>query len=105
MAKTICDYLSKNSQMRPGERISPDSKRLLSRAMQKRNKSADVKRIRIHDLRHSHVGPLIDMGFSAVAIADRMGHESSDITFRYVHLFPNVQEDMANAMDNERVRY
>ena len=30
-----------------------------------------MKRIRIHDLRHSHISLLIDMGFSAVAIADR----------------------------------
>ena len=34
--------------------------------------------IRIHDLRHSHISLLIDMGFSAVAIADRVGHESNN---------------------------
>ena len=61
-----------------------------------------VKRIRIHDLRHSHVSLLIDMGFSALAIAERMGHEATDITFRYAHLFPNVQEDMATALDRTR---
>lgn len=102
LAETIRDYLSKNPQIGPGERMFPVSKSLLSRAMQKGSKKAGVKRIRIHDLRHSHVSLLIDMGFSAVAIADRMGHESSDITFRYAHLFPNVQEDMANTLDNER---
>lgn len=70
--------------------------------MKRGSEKAGVKRIRIHDLRHSHVSLLIDMGFSAVAIADRMGHESSDITFRYAHLFPNIQDDMANELDNER---
>ncbi len=35
------------------------------------------KRIRVHDLRHSHVSLLIEMGFSIVAIADRVGHEST----------------------------
>ena len=74
----------------------------LSRVMKRGSEKAGVKRIRIHDLRHSHVSLLIDMGFSAVAIADRMGHESSDITFRYAHLFPNIQDDMANELDNER---
>lgn len=53
-----------------------------------------VKRIRVHDLRHSHVSLLINMGFTALAIADRMGHEATDITFRYAHMFPNVQDDM-----------
>ena len=47
-------------------------------------------------------GLLIDKGFTALAIAERMGHEATDITFRYAHLFPTVQEDMANALDDER---
>ena len=38
-------------------------------------KEAGIKRVRIHDLRHSHISLLIEMGFSAVAIADRVGHE------------------------------
>lgn len=63
---------------------------------------AGVKRIRVHDLRHSHVSLLINMGFNALAVADRMGHESTDITFRYAHLFPNVQEDMDDALENGR---
>ena len=52
-----------------------------------------MKRIRIHDLRHSHISLLIDMGFSAVAIADRVGHESIEITYRYAHLFPSKQTE------------
>ena len=62
-------------------------------------KAAGVKRIRIHDLRHSHISLLIDMGFSAVAIADRVGHESIEITFRYAHLFPSKQKEMASRLD------
>ncbi len=45
-------------------------------------KEAGVPRIRIHDIRHSAVSLLIDMGFSATAIADRVGHESIDITLQ-----------------------
>ena len=62
-------------------------------------KKLGLKRIRIHDLRHSHVSLLIDMGYNAVAIAERMGHESIDITYRYAHLFPTVQSDMANKLN------
>ena len=61
-----------------------------------------MKRIRIHDLRHSHISLLIDMGFSAVAIADRVGHESLEITYRYAHLFPSTQTEMADKLDFER---
>lgn len=74
--------------MEPDDRIFPISKAYLHHEMNRGAKAAGVKRIRIHDLRHSHVSLLIEMGFSAVAIAERVGHESIDITYRYAHLFP-----------------
>ena len=52
-------------------------------------------------MRHSHVSLLINMGFSALAIGNRVGHESEKITYRYAHLFPSVQDDMAEALDEE----
>ena len=45
---------------------------------------------------------LIDMGFSAIAIADRVGHESIDITYNYAHLFPSKQTEMAARLNMER---
>ena len=56
----------------------------------------------IHDIRHSAVSLLIDMGFSATAIADRVGHESIDITYNYAHLFPSKQAEMADKLNMER---
>ena len=44
---------------------------------------------------------MIDMGFSALAIAERVGHESIDITYRYAHLFPTRQTEMADKLDLE----
>ena len=71
--------------------------------MEKGCEESGVKVIRVHDLRHSHVSLLIDMGFSALAIAERVGHESIDITYRYAHLFPTRQSEMANKLNNERI--
>ena len=64
--------------------------------------SSGVKRIRLHDLRHSYVSLLIEIGFSALVIADRVGHESIDITYKYAHLFPSKQKEMAQRLDIER---
>ena len=64
-------------------------------------RASGVKRIRVHDLRHSHVSLLINMGFSAVAIGNRVGHESEKITYRYAHMFPTVQTEMAEKLDEE----
>lgn len=82
------------------DRIFTVTKSYLHHEMDRGAKAAGVKRIRIHDLRHSHISLLIDMGFSAVAIADRVGHESIEITYRYAHLFPFKQKEMANRLDD-----
>lgn len=82
------------------DRIFTVTKSYLHHEMDRGAKAAGVKRIRIHDLRHSHISLRIDMGFSAVAIADRVGHESIEITYRYAHLFPSKQKEMANRLDD-----
>ena len=85
-----------------GERVFTHTKYYLGHEMRRGCKETGVKRIRIHDLRHSHVSLLIEMGFSVLAIAERMGHESIDITYRYAHLFPSVQSDIASSLNDVR---
>lgn len=70
------------------DRVFPVTKSYLHKEMRRGCKATGVKVIRIHDLRHSHVSLLISLGFSAVAIGNRVGHESIDITLRYAHMFP-----------------
>lgn len=84
------------------DRIFPISKSYLHHEMDRGTKAAGVKRIPIHSIRHSHISLLIDLGFSAVAIANRVGHESIDITYNYAHMFPSTQLDMANKLNEER---
>ena len=43
------------------------------------------------------------MGFSAVSIGSRVGHESVDITYRYAHMFPTEQTQMAEKLNEEFV--
>jgi len=90
----------KGNRLVQKDRIFTVTKSYLHHEMDRGAKAAGVKRIRIHDLRHSHISLLIDMGFSAVAIADRVGHESIDITYQYAHLFPSKQTEMADRLDD-----
>ena len=107
MPKFLCEemkeYLGMLYGLKKKDRIFTVTKSYLHHEMDRGAKVAGVKRIRIHDLRHSHISLLIDMGFSAVDIAGRMGHESIDITYRYAHLFPTKQTEMANKLDVERM--
>ena len=96
------DYIKMQYSLKPTDRLFEVTKSYLHREMDRGSKAAGVKRIRVHDLRHSHVSLLIEMGFSAVAIADRVGHESIEITYRYAHLFPSTQNEMAERLDFER---
>lgn len=38
-----------------------------------------------------------------LAIGERMGHEAEKITYRYAHLFPTVQTQMAEKLEMERM--
>ena len=102
LTEEIDEYLDSLGHIHPNARIFTFTKDYLHHEMNRGAKQAGVKRIRIHDLRHSAISLLIDMGFSAIAIADRVGHESIDITYNYAHLFPTKQTEMAARLNVER---
>ena len=106
MPDFLCDemqnYFKQLYGLEPDSRIFPLTTHTLKRGMEFGCKAAGVKIISIHDLRHSHVSLLINMGYSAVAIGNRVGHESVEITYRYAHLFPTVQKEMADKLNVER---
>ena len=107
MPDFLCTEMQEFFNMQYGlkrkDRIFNITKSYLHHEMDRGSKAAGVKRIRIHDLRHGAISLLIEMGFSALAIAERVGHENIDITYRYAHLFPTKQTEMANKLDVERM--
>jgi integrase len=107
MPKFLCEemqeYIGMIYGVKDNDRIFPITKSYLHHEMDRGAKATGVQRIRIHDLRHSAISLLIEMGFSALAIAQRVGHESIDITYRYAHLFPTRQTEMADKLDIERM--
>ncbi len=102
LCEEIRDYLKMLYDPKQTERIFQISKSYLHHELSRGAAAAGVKRIRVHDLRHSHVSLLIDMGFTPVAIAERLGHESIDITLKYAHMFPSKQTEMVEKLERER---
>lgn len=60
----------------------------------------DIKKIRIHDLRHSHASLLINQGEDYLVVKERLGHASIITTIdTYSHLYPSKQKSLANKLD------
>ena len=64
------------------------------------SRNNDVKKIRIHDLRHSHASLLINQGEDYLVVKERLGHASITTTIdTYSHLYPSKQKSLANKLD------
>lgn len=76
------------------------SKSSLAKMLHKTADAAGVKQITIHQLRHSHVALLLQMGVSIQEISKRLGHSSPEITYRfYSHLYPGSEAAIASKLD------
>ena len=98
----IKDYMDSLYDLQEDDRLFPITKYYLEHEMQRGIKESGVKRIRVHDLRHSHASMLIELGFSPLEIANRLGHEKVETTLNtYAHLYPNKQTKLAERLDSE----
>lgn len=99
----ICDYVSKLYGIEQGDRIFYFTKSALEKEIKRVAEKAGLPPIRVHDLRHSHASMLIDMGFTALEIADRLGHESVKTTLdTYSHLYPDKDQKLADKLNQLR---
>ena len=102
LAADIKDYMDSLYDLQENDRLFPITKYYLEHEMQRGIKESGVKRIRVHDLRHSHASMLIKLGFSPLEIANRLGHEKVETTLNtYAHLYPNKQTKLAERLDSE----
>lgn len=79
-----------------------DFKQALTKELQRGVKLSGVKKIRIHDLRHSHASLLISkLGALPKLVADRLGHENIQTTLNtYSHLYPDQARRLADSLDD-----
>ncbi len=97
--REVMDYIHAED-IKKNERIIPRSVDFLKHHLRAGCKHSGVPQIRIHDIRHSHVSLLIDQGFTAAAIAERVGHKHISTTMNvYAHLFPNRQAMLVEALE------
>ena len=101
LCDVIRDYESRFYKIDPDEMIFYVGRSSYRPHLNKHADQAGIPRIRVHDLRHSHASLLVDLGFSAVLIAERLGHEDVSTTLNiYSHLFPSRQKEVAEKLQN-----
>ena len=100
LAKILRAYVHSLYGISSNERIFPYTVTWLSTVIDRNAPRAGVKKIRVHDLRHSHASLLIDLGFSPLLIKERLGHENIETTLQtYSHLYPSKTEDLIEKLE------
>ena len=103
LKQEIKDFVDRHYGMPENERLFPIVQEAVQHKMKRQMEKAGVKKIRVHDLRHSHVAYLINKGVEPILIKERVGHKDIRITLNtYGHLYPNQQRKVADLLDTEK---
>ena len=103
LKQEIKDFIDSHYEMPENERLFPIVREAVQHKMKHQMEKAGVKKIRVHDLRHSHVAYLINKGIEPILIKERVGHKDIRITLNtYGHLYPNQQRKVADMLDFEK---
>lgn len=101
LVEELEEYVGKLYGMTEKDRLFMITKTYLEKEMIRGTKLSGVKRIRLHDLRHSHASLLISkLGAQPNLVAERLGHEKIQTTLSiYSHLYPEQSRDLANQLN------
>ena len=100
LADEIKKYLKANHTIKHNSRLFPVYVETVRKTMKKAASCANVKQIKVHDLRHSHASLLINMNVTPLLVSERLGHEKVETTLNvYSHLYPDSQKKLAKALE------
>ncbi len=95
-------YTDKMYELKAEERIFMVTDRAVQKKMKQKADKLNLKHIRVHDLRHSHIAFLIEKGTQSLIISKRVGHDSVTTTMNiYGHLYPDKQRQLADMLNEE----
>lgn len=92
-------YIAALYDIGPADRIFYFTKGTLNDELKRAAAAAGAKNIRVHDLRHSHAALMVELGYSIVAVAERLGDTVEVAMATYSHLYPNKMESLAADLD------
>lgn len=100
LLEDLKDYVDSIYQPKATDRLFPVTKHYFEREMKRGVALSGVKKIRLHDCRHSHCALLFEMQIPPLEVAERLGHERVETTLNtYAHLYPNKQKHISEKLD------
>ena len=79
--------------------LPPHIRQIISRLKIAQRNSGLTEDFTIHCFRHSHVSLLIELGYSALMIANRIGDTVETTLKTYSHLYPDKQVQLVNKLE------
>lgn len=103
LVEEIVSYYDRLYEYPKDARLFPVVAEAVQHTMKYHIEKTGVKKIRVHDLRHSHVAFLIHNGVQPLIIKERLGHKDIMVTLNtYGHLYPSEQKKVAGLLDRLR---
>ena len=100
ICQIMSDYIKRLYNVGENGRIFPITRSAVEHKLETYVSKANVKPIRVHDLRHSHASMLIEMNVPILLISQRLGHENVETTLQtYSHLYPSRIDETIAAME------
>ncbi len=101
LQEDLKEYIATLYHPRPERRLFEDrTKSFIEHEMLRGIELSGVKKISVHCLRHSHASMLVQMGFSPVEIAKRLGHGKVTTTIEtYCHQSMDAQIKIADRLE------
>lgn len=100
LVNDLNNYIKRIYDYKNTDRVFPYTKAILYNELKTKSEQAGLKKIRVHDFRHSHASLLIDMGINPLLISERLGHEKVETTLNtYSHLYPSRADELAEKLN------
>lgn len=101
LLEEIKEYISKFYHCEKETRLFPFMKYTFERDIKYYADKAGVKRIRVHDLRHSHASLLLHAGIDVITVSRRLGHENIETTLKtYSHIYDQSGKKVQDLLNN-----
>ena len=77
-------------------------KRFIEDSLKSGAEKANIKKIHVHGLRHSHASYLINKGVNIVLISKRLGHKNTSMTLdTYSHFYPTDEQNLIELINDD----